>query len=462
MSITRIKSYGLSDGAVTTEKISNNVSLGVKISNIQIANSAYSVLDDTAIALGGGYLVITGAGFAAGCQVIVGANTATSTTFVNSTTLRAQVGAADAGTKTVYVVNTDGGTAIRVNGLTYSATPTWVTGSTLTAGVVNQAISIQLDASLATSYQLQTGSSLPAGLSLAANGLLTGTVTGIGADTTYSFTIEAIDAENQESPRSFSITVFLDPQLQVTTGLYAHFDSSNNSTYTMSGSNVVQWRAKNNSNIQMRPYNTQYGIKSTAGSLSRQVMSFNNYQYWIYDSVQTTMDDFSIFMLMSVPVSSFGGLFNYFGTNQNISGQYMGLGESSQGNGSEMDWIYGFANDARFSLSGNNPVNVNSITSGLRLYVIESTGSRDGTTVRVNQTNASMSFTGSNVSLSWKLSYLTTQPGSYPFNGTQNPFFGLNGTELKLAELIVYNGKLTSVDRNAVEQYLVDKWGTLS
>ena len=97
MSITRIKSYGLSDGAVTTEKISNNVSLGVKISNIQIANSSYSVLDDTAVALEGGYLVITGAGFASGCQVIVGANTASSTTFVNSTTIRAQVGAADAG-----------------------------------------------------------------------------------------------------------------------------------------------------------------------------------------------------------------------------------------------------------------------------------------------------------------------------------------------------------------------------
>ena len=84
MSITRIKSYGLADGAVTTEKISNNVSLGVKISNIQIANSSYSVLDDTAVALEGGYLVITGSGFASGCQVIVGANTASSTTFVNS------------------------------------------------------------------------------------------------------------------------------------------------------------------------------------------------------------------------------------------------------------------------------------------------------------------------------------------------------------------------------------------
>jgi hypothetical protein len=240
MSITRIKSYGLSDGAVTTEKISNNVSLGVKISNIQIANSSYSVLDDTAVALEGGYIVITGAGFASGCQVIVGANTASSTTFVNSTTIRAQVGAADAGTKTVYVVNTDGGTAIRVNGLTYSATPTWVTGSTLTEAGVDEAISIQLDASLATSYQLQTGSTLPAGLSLAANGLLTGTVTGIEDETTYSFTIEAIDTENQESPRSFSITITSGDEYFYATTLLLNgngTNGANNNTFVDSSTN---------------------------------------------------------------------------------------------------------------------------------------------------------------------------------------------------------------------------------
>jgi hypothetical protein len=207
MSITRIKSYGISDGAITTNKISGDVSLGVKIASVQIANSSYSILDDTAVALEGGYLVITGSGFASGCQVIVGANTATSTTFVNSTTIRAQVGAADAGTKTLYVVNTDGGTAIRVNGLTYSATPTWVTGSTLSSYIVNQPVSIQLNASGATSYQLQAGSTLPTGLTLTANGLLSGAVTGIEEETTYSFIIEAIDDENQESFRTFSITI---------------------------------------------------------------------------------------------------------------------------------------------------------------------------------------------------------------------------------------------------------------
>jgi hypothetical protein len=240
MSITRIKSYGISDGAITTNKISGDVSLGVKIASVQIANSSYGVLDDTAVALEGGYLVITGSGFASGCQVIVGANTATSTTFVNSTTIRAQVGAADAGTKTLYVVNTDGGTAIRVNGLTYSATPTWVTGSTLTETAVDEAISIQLNASGATSYQVQTGSTLPTGLSLAANGLLSGTVTGIEDETTYSFTIEAIDDENQESPRSFSITITFGDEYFYATTLLLNGDGANganNNTFVDSSNN---------------------------------------------------------------------------------------------------------------------------------------------------------------------------------------------------------------------------------
>jgi hypothetical protein len=240
MSITRIKSYGISDGAITTNKISGDVSLGVKITSVQIANSSYSIIDDTAVALEGGYLVITGSGFASGCQVIVGANTATSTTFVNSTTIRAQVGAADAGTKTIYVVNTDGGTAIRVNGLTYSATPTWVTGSTLTETAVDEAISIQLNASGATTYQVQTGSTLPTGLSLAANGLLSGAVTGIEEETTYNFTIEAIDDENQESPRSFSITITFGDLYFYATTLLLDGDGANganNNTFVDSSNN---------------------------------------------------------------------------------------------------------------------------------------------------------------------------------------------------------------------------------
>jgi len=212
MSLTKITGRIIEPGTITANSLAESISLGAggpKIANVSIANSTYNILDDTAVDIAGGYLVITGTGFQTGCQVIVGSNNAISTTFVDSTTIQAQVGAADAGTKTLYVVNTDGGTAIRVNGLTYSATPTWSTGSTLSGFNLNEDISIQLSATSDSSvtYSLQSGSVLPPGLSLSSSGLLSGTVTSISQTTTYNFTIEATDTQFQNSPRTFSITI---------------------------------------------------------------------------------------------------------------------------------------------------------------------------------------------------------------------------------------------------------------
>lgn len=184
---------------------------GPKITNIQITNSGGTVLDDTAVALAGGYIKLTGSGFQTGCQIKVAGALATSVTFISSTEVRAQVAAASAGTYDVYFTNSDGSTAIRISGLTYSATPTWVTASSLPNQAVDVAISVQLEATGATSYSLQSGSSLPSGVTLSSGGLISGTVTGIAEETTYNFTIEAIDAELQDSPRTFSVTITVGP-----------------------------------------------------------------------------------------------------------------------------------------------------------------------------------------------------------------------------------------------------------
>ena len=178
---------------------------GPTVTNVQITDSSYNVLDDTAVGTSGGYIKITGTNFASGCSVIINSTNATSVTFVSSTVLNVQVPAMAAGTYIVYVVNTDGGIAIRVNGLTYSSEPTWVTGSSLT-GDSGIPISIQLTATDATVYTLQAGSTLPANLTLNSGGLLSGTVT-IDNETLYNFTVVATDAEFQDSPRTFSITI---------------------------------------------------------------------------------------------------------------------------------------------------------------------------------------------------------------------------------------------------------------
>jgi hypothetical protein len=187
---------------------------GPTVTNIQITNSSYVVLDDTAVSTSGGYIKITGTNFASGCEVIIGTTNATAVALVSSTVLNVQVPALSAGTYVVYVVNIDGSVAIRVNGLTFSGTPTWVTGSTLTSGAVNVAISIQLSATgdAPLTYSLASGSSLPSGLTLTSGGLLSGTITGITVETIYNFTIDVTDAQLQESPRSFSITISVSDQ----------------------------------------------------------------------------------------------------------------------------------------------------------------------------------------------------------------------------------------------------------
>lgn len=205
MALTKLSTTEFQTGAITTDKFSGDVALSVRIANVSISNSTYTVLDDTAMNVGGGYIVVTGAGFQSGAQVVINETPATSTTFVSSTELRAQIGAKSAATYDVYVINPDGGNAISVNGITYSTTPTWVTGSTLSAQQKDVAFNVSFSATGATSYANTTA--LPAGTTLLSNGYFYGTITGIASETTYNFTISAIDNENQNSEREFSLTV---------------------------------------------------------------------------------------------------------------------------------------------------------------------------------------------------------------------------------------------------------------
>lgn len=198
MAITQVNQTNFSEATLALS--------GPRISSLSITDSSYNVIDDTAISTTGGYLKINGNGFTAGCNVIVGNTASVSTTFVSETQVNAQIPALVAGTYTVYVINSDGGAGLLFNGVTASPLPSWITASTLTGAISNLAYSNQLNATDAVSYALQAGSTLPTGLTLTSGGLLSGTVT-VAVDTTYNFTIIATDAQLQDSPRSFSLTV---------------------------------------------------------------------------------------------------------------------------------------------------------------------------------------------------------------------------------------------------------------
>jgi len=243
------------DGSVVTVTIEAG---SPKMSSIIVTDSSYNNLDDTAVALEGGYIKIIGSGFASGCSVLIGNVPATSTTFISSTEVRAQVPATSAGTYIVYLVNTDGGTAIRVNGITFSSTPTWVTSSGL-SGTSGTPVSFQLSATGATTFALQAGSTLPSGLTLTSGGLLSGTVT-IESDTVYSVTILATDNELQDSPRTFSITITAGDLLFMYNSLLLAGNGTNNAN-----NNTILDSSTNNFTVT-RNGNTTQGTFTPYGS----------------------------------------------------------------------------------------------------------------------------------------------------------------------------------------------------
>ena len=185
-------------------------SLAPKVSSIAITSNTYSVLDDTAVNVGGGFIVVTGSNFQSGASVLIDTTPATAVSYIDNTTLRVQVPARSAASYNLYVVNPDGGTGIKVAGLTYSTNPNWVTASPLSDQLSNTAFNVTLSATGASSYSVAAGSTLPAGTSLLANGYFFGTVS-IENQTTYSFSVVATDAELQDSPKTFQVTVTVDP-----------------------------------------------------------------------------------------------------------------------------------------------------------------------------------------------------------------------------------------------------------
>ena len=216
MAFTQITSTNIKSNTVVDYATYATLSGGLapKITTVNVANSAFTVLDDTAVNVGGGYIVVTGENFATGATVLIDTVQASAVTRVSSTTLQVQLPAKSAATYNLYVVNPDGGTGIRVNGVTYSSEPTWTTSSPLTEQASNTAFNITLSATGASSYAVAAGSSIPPGTTLAANGYFYGTVS-IGAQTTYTFSVVATDAENQDSSKTFQVTVTVIPQYQM-------------------------------------------------------------------------------------------------------------------------------------------------------------------------------------------------------------------------------------------------------
>lgn len=100
---------------------SANASSGLpKITAVTVTDSSYTSTGATTVSTSGGYIQLTGTGFATGCSVVIQNTAATTTTYVSATTVNVAVPAMSAGTYFIYLTNSDSGVAIKPNGITYA------------------------------------------------------------------------------------------------------------------------------------------------------------------------------------------------------------------------------------------------------------------------------------------------------------------------------------------------------
>jgi hypothetical protein len=180
--------------------------------------------NDTAInTTGGDTVTLTGTNFNPGVSVIVNGVPASVVTRVSSTQITFTTSAQPAGSYIIYLVNTDGSTALAVPGLQYSGFPNWTTAA---GNIGNPNKESSFTTTLAATgdapitYSVLSGT-LPPGITLnSSTGVLSGTTPVVTAATTYTFTIRSTDAQFQDTDRTFSITVNLSPVPQIGTTTY--------------------------------------------------------------------------------------------------------------------------------------------------------------------------------------------------------------------------------------------------
>jgi len=211
-------------------QIQSGASGGPKVKSL-----IYPSNDTAANSTGGQTVYITGSGFAANAQVLVNGAAVPSQSFISASNISFTTPALSTGTYPVYVINPeDGGTAILYPGLLISGEPTWVTSAgSLSASqdeLSSWSYSLSATGDTPITYALAAGNTLPTGISLAANGLISGTVSSpTGNATTYTFSVIATDAQNQDSTRQFTVTTSTgEGVLFANNVLLIHADGTNN------------------------------------------------------------------------------------------------------------------------------------------------------------------------------------------------------------------------------------------
>lgn len=245
--------------------------------------------DDTAADPAGGQIVyIDGSGFQTGIVVYLDGSAVGTTTLISSTRLSFITPAKASGNYSLSIVNTDGGTATSLNNIQYSGVPTWSTSSGSLGTVYetqnfNYNLSATSDSTV--TYELTSGS-IPGGATLyTANGGIRGSANAVEGSTTSSFTIDAVDLEEQNTSRNFSITVLPDSVTWVT-------PSSSTTTVTQNQGNVysltLDASSGSNNNITFTANTLPTGISLVGNTISGTLSSVGNSSTLITATISTT------------------------------------------------------------------------------------------------------------------------------------------------------------------------------
>jgi hypothetical protein len=284
----------------------------MSVSNIQITDASFSLVDDLAVdTVAGGYLRINGIGFGAGSIVLLGGSMATATTVVSTTQIRVQVPPKSSGTYDISVVRPDGQIATLPLAISYSPAPVWST-STLANVTKTIAFSQTLAATEAmgatVTYSVVAGSSLPPGVSLTGGGILSGNITTDSGNTTiYSFTIEATDGQYQGVSRTFSLNALSYLTLRRNSLIWIDMSTATNLTdivnLSLSTSKLANPTLQNNGALS---FDTSTGRK-TLSIINPDITSWQNqggYIYWSPGSLDLRAGFMVYLRFYFVPVSS--------------------------------------------------------------------------------------------------------------------------------------------------------------
>jgi hypothetical protein len=200
----------------------------------KIASIVYPGNDTAANNIGGQTVYLTGSGFYSNSSIYINGNSVPATSFISASNIGFTTPNLTNGIYPIYLVNYDGATAIKVPGIVISGEPSWNTaaGSLSSSQAADGAWSYSLSANgdAPITYALASGSTLPTGVSLNANGVISGTISSPpGVDTTYTFSVVASDAQNQDATRQFSVTATVgEGVLFANNVLLLHADGTNN------------------------------------------------------------------------------------------------------------------------------------------------------------------------------------------------------------------------------------------